>query len=795
MKCHPGRWLWGLLPVAMLVWLALAVEQDNIQADLRSRVTEKFSASGLRWASPGFDGRDAIVSGQALTTTERRRASEIADGVWGVRVVQNVATLQSVPQRYTWTAAREPASIVLSGFVPTEAARSGIVAATRSKFPAFIVEDQMTVARGGPNEQAWLRSADFAVSRLGRLSSGARVDLEGADLMIAGRAGSSREYKLVRSELAQNLPGNMRLKGEKVLPPTVSPYVWGALYDGSQIELNGHVPGEEQRSEIAAHIKRTFPTATVIDRMSVAAGEPRNWQLAIMRSLSQLRELEDGEIAASDNNLTVRGETEHEETARAVRDALKAQVPAEFQVKEDIRFRKTAIPVVKPFVTGVELGRDRIRFAGHVPNEEARAALQAAVKAVNVKAPVVDEMQLARGADKGWLTCIRAGIQGLAKIGGGKLALTDRQLVVSGQSTDEDLIEDTVALVRTAANRACDLDPRIALIALPEPDLRWTALRREDRILISGEIPDEATKDKILARTKELFADVVIEDASTVKPALSAKWQSVALVGLDQLAKLRTGSARIESQTLSVSGEVPDTVTASAIREALKRDVPKGYIGTDHLQIRSDAMLWADQEARRKAEEDAKRKADEAAAAQRKAEAERMEGARRQLEEERQATERARSDADRAAKALQKEARIEKAPSPPQNGKKRKLEVDCREAMRATVRKGRIRFARSSAELQKDSFATLSRLAKVVNDCPKAIVDVEGHADSDGETSSNTALSERRAQAVVNYLIRAGVAADRLRAIGYGETRPIVPNTTRANKAVNRRIDFTVRIK
>ncbi len=77
--------------------------------------------------------------------------------------------------------------------------------------------------------------------------------------------------------------------------------------------------------------------------------------------------------------------------------------------------------------------------------------------------------------------------------------------------------------------------------------------------------------------------------------------------------------------------------------------------------------------------------------------------------------------------------------------------------------------------------------------CPSATVEVAGHTDGDGEDAFNQALSEKRAQAVVNYLVKAGLPADRFNAVGFGSTQPIASNGTDEGKAQNRRIEFLVR--
>jgi OOP family OmpA-OmpF porin len=67
------------------------------------------------------------------------------------------------------------------------------------------------------------------------------------------------------------------------------------------------------------------------------------------------------------------------------------------------------------------------------------------------------------------------------------------------------------------------------------------------------------------------------------------------------------------------------------------------------------------------------------------------------------------------------------------------------------------------------------------------------HTDADGEDGFNQALSEKRAQAVTEFLVKAGLPAERFTAMGYGSTQPVATNDTDEGKAQNRRIDFVVR--
>ncbi|WP_136809400.1 OmpA family protein [Desulfosediminicola flagellatus] len=100
-------------------------------------------------------------------------------------------------------------------------------------------------------------------------------------------------------------------------------------------------------------------------------------------------------------------------------------------------------------------------------------------------------------------------------------------------------------------------------------------------------------------------------------------------------------------------------------------------------------------------------------------------------------------------------------------------------------------FDLDSSEIKSDFIPALERAKKVFETKPGLKVQVEGHADSTGAAAYNQKLSEKRANAVVDYLVNGGVSADRLTAVGYGEERPAYTNDTKAGRAKNRRVEFS----
>jgi len=92
--------------------------------------------------------------------------------------------------------------------------------------------------------------------------------------------------------------------------------------------------------------------------------------------------------------------------------------------------------------------------------------------------------------------------------------------------------------------------------------------------------------------------------------------------------------------------------------------------------------------------------------------------------------------------------------------------------------------------IKQNSVADIDNLVAVMKQYPELTVTIEGHTDSMGNKAYNQGLSERRAKAVMNYMIqKGGIDASRLEAIGYGMDRPVADNATREGRAQNRRVE------
>ena len=101
-------------------------------------------------------------------------------------------------------------------------------------------------------------------------------------------------------------------------------------------------------------------------------------------------------------------------------------------------------------------------------------------------------------------------------------------------------------------------------------------------------------------------------------------------------------------------------------------------------------------------------------------------------------------------------------------------------------------FETKKFQLDPKSQAELDKIVQLLNDNPGIKIEISGHTDNVGKPSDNLSLSNNRAKSVVTYLISKGIAAQRLAAKGYGETKPVADNTTDEGRAKNRRTELKV---
>lgn len=103
-----------------------------------------------------------------------------------------------------------------------------------------------------------------------------------------------------------------------------------------------------------------------------------------------------------------------------------------------------------------------------------------------------------------------------------------------------------------------------------------------------------------------------------------------------------------------------------------------------------------------------------------------------------------------------------------------------------------IQFEPSKSYLLTSSYETLDALADWIKKHPQHVIEIAGHTDKGKDYQYNMELSKARAEAVKEYLVKRGVNPNKLRAKGYGSTKPIADNETVEGRKLNRRVEFII---
>jgi OOP family OmpA-OmpF porin len=381
MRCNWRRWLWGVVPILVLSFVAVWVERGAIERDLTDRARQALARAGAGWASVGFEGRNAVLAGLAWDESEANKAIRLVRAVPGVRLVENRVELVERADKYVWAASRRNHRIRIVGYAPTVATRQAILGVAKASFPGHEVVDRMTLARGLTAPDAWLAGVSFGLHQLASLKHG-EVRLDDLALTVAGEAEDGAAYRAIKSALTNSVPQGIKLQSNAVTAPLISPYAWTAQANEGRLVLGGYIPDEATRSELLAAARAVSHGQIPIDQMEPGDGAPRGFVTAALAALRVFEAFDNGAAEIRDQALVVSGLAADTAAAEAARDRLRTALPAEFRLSDRIGIREGHV--------NVREGAQRTEPAAAAQPTEARApADQGAARGESAEAPRV----------------------------------------------------------------------------------------------------------------------------------------------------------------------------------------------------------------------------------------------------------------------------------------------------------------------------------------------------------------------------------------------------------------------
>jgi OOP family OmpA-OmpF porin len=411
-----------------------------------------------------------------------------------------------------------------------------------------------------------------------------------------------------------------------------------------------------------------------------------------------------------------------------------------------------------------------------------------------------------------------------------KIALAGRDVTFTADAFSEEGRHSSVVAVEAVPGvRLVDDETRMVPEAKP---FVWSAERDVVRVTLSGNSPLPASKGKLLEAARADLGGVEVVDQMNLSRGAPSRFDNAALLLLGQIAKLKDGKITISDTKVSLSGMARDLGGREAIAAALK-NLPEGFSVASN-EIKAPPYIfqaYKDPVALTLTltgyVPDNNVHAALVAAAGRKFFSEKVvdnlkasvgapAGFANAVVPALGALSRLSTGtlvvSDREAK-LSGDAFYDAAPAQIRAGFAKDLPqgwqfkadipvkpaaapVDatvCQQLLSDLLAKGTIRFESGLSTLDPDSAGLLDHLIETALRCPTLNIEIAGHTDADGPEGFNKALSEKRAEVVTDYLVKAGLPASRFTAVGYGSTQPVASNDTDEGKAHNRRIEFVVK--
>nr|WP_245404612.1 flagellar motor protein MotB [Ancylobacter gelatini] len=572
--CRWRSWWKGLPPLALLVAAAVLLARDPVEHHLAARSETLLVDIGESWARARFEGRDALLEGEALSEEARIKVRAELGRLFGVRQVEDRTTLLPERRPFTFTAIRDGSKLHLEGYVPSRYARKRIAEAAEQLAPGMIVtgERELVRARGGPAGD-FAGVVIFGLEQLAKMPAG-RIIISDDSFSIEGRAPDFVTYDALEVTVRSELPADAKLARFAVLPPIADPFVWSAQREGDGVRLSGYIPLGDARRSLLDAVRGAVPGSAISDQLRLADGAPPTdgWLKAVSFALAQLGKLPDGKVTLNGTTIVIEG------SARDFAD-YDALAGARRGVPEGYTLTRFAVepPRVNPFVWSVLRGTGGLRLTGYAPSEDAKRLVLDAMRASFPGEQVSDEMRIGGGGPgpEDWVNATVFGVGQLGRLRTGAVQGKGSVLSISGEAQDA----AAYAAVRAALEKAPPRGFSLARDVRPPVVSPYVFAMRKDQegLTLSGFFPQSADHERLVVAAKPLLLGGPVNDVSAMAQGAPDGFTEAVRVTLYELARLDAGEARFDDGKLRLTGTALYPAAVGQIRDTLTAVLPPGF--------------------------------------------------------------------------------------------------------------------------------------------------------------------------------------------------------------------------
>lgn len=428
--------------------------------------------------------------------------------------------------------------------------------------PAFITVLSTTAAAIAtsattiPNDLTSRAAAALSAPEL----SWAQVSFDMQDAVLNGTATTQNMVDEAIARVAE-VRGVRSVTSNIVLAEFAKPYPFVATVVDGRITLSGGVPDASAREDILK-----LAGGTVTDKTRPLSGAPdrATWLAAVGFALKQAQDLDEGEVAVADLDVTLSGRAKSSE---AYDDLLVVTELAPPGVK--MAFHEIQPALVSPFELHAVFDGKHLDLSGSVPNSDVARELGAMAPAA---ISVTNSLTPASGAPEGFVENARMLVQNVLQLENGSATISESKLSLEGAPPDE-------ATAKAVKSALASADVELSLGAPKVAQYVFKASRAGDKVRLDGFVPDKETLDRLASQSGI--------DAGGLQLGRGEPdhFQSGVDFALSAMQKVSEGEASFVGTVLTVKGRAATVDDYAAIETALAAGAPQGLtLGTSDVR-------------------------------------------------------------------------------------------------------------------------------------------------------------------------------------------------------------------
>jgi outer membrane protein OmpA-like peptidoglycan-associated protein len=382
----------------------------------------------------------------------------------------------------------------------------------------------------------------------------ASVKFDARDAVISGTATSQAAVDQVIVKVAA-VHGVRSVNSGAVVAERVSPFPFVATIDKAGLSLSGAYPDKPAHNVLIA---ATDPVAVDATRIMAGVPDRTQWIAAALYVLAVARELDEGEVALSDLDITVSGRARSAEAYDEL-DRLLQQGPP---VGSTLSYHEVQPPRLSPYEWRAEYDGRSLNISGAMPSEQLIAELSAMAPAGT---DLSTSLVVASGAPDDFAQSAPLLLENLLKLQRGTATISDATSTLSGTPADPAIVESILLAMAPG-------DTNVSLDAPNVAEYWFSASREDGQTILDGFVPDAAFRDRLVA---EDGVDATSLEFGRGEPERFGSGVDLVIAALGRMSE---GRAEIRGNVVTIEGRAATLADYGALNEMLDGGAPQGLL-------------------------------------------------------------------------------------------------------------------------------------------------------------------------------------------------------------------------